>query len=70
LYMGAEPRYDWSLATHHAPEGAAAQVVVPFARTKKTRKGKMLLVASAAAITLAWAAFLCTLMARLVGSLI
>jgi hypothetical protein len=42
--MGAEPRHDWNLAIHHAPEGAAAQVVVPLAPTKKSRMGKMLLV--------------------------
>jgi hypothetical protein len=67
--MGAELRHDWNLAAPHVPEVDTARVVVLAARTKSSRKGKMLLVALAAAITLIWAAFLCTLMARLVGSL-
>jgi hypothetical protein len=69
--MGAELRHDWNRAAPRVPEDdEAARVVAPAAPRKNSRKGKMFLVALAAAIILVWAAFLGTLFARLVGSVV
>jgi hypothetical protein len=69
--MGMELRHDWNTGVQLAPGSATPDMVGPSAPPAKTnRTVKMLVVAVAAAATLMWAAFLCYLIAALVGSLL
>jgi hypothetical protein len=68
--MGVELRQDWNVDVRPVAEGGAVRTMPHAApATKINRAGKLLVVALAAAITLGWTAFLCSLIARFAGSL-
>jgi hypothetical protein len=68
--MGMELRHDWNTGVQLAPGSATPDTVGRSAPAKTNRTAKMLIVAVAAAATLMWTAFLCHLIAALVGSLL
>ena len=67
--MGMELRRDWNADVQFDAKTGAAPTMPHVVPTRTSRAVKLLVVAAASGVTLGWIAFLCTLIARLFGSL-